>query len=1026
MKNHKLAMAVSAAVGLMVSLGIGQTAEAQQFAGESQDAAGEIEEIIVTGSRIKRRNLTSASPVTQVGAEEFELQGVTRVEDLLNNLPQTLFDDSSFTNNGSSGTATVDLRGLGPKRTLTLLNGRRLPYGSPSYTAVDVNQIPGMLIERVEILTGGASAAYGSDAIAGVVNFITISDFEGIQFDYQFSQYRHDNDSPLAQLVEEAGYKLPDGSVSDGETHNVSLIAGLNMPNGRGNIAAYAGWRDVKGVTQSERDYSACEINSDLFCGGSTTIPDGRFTDWGLLTHPDCVRVPNPTPDDPNAMTCNRVPAFDYATGQPTGAVDGNDNPVMMNEPLLPWLGNTSGNATMPWPGTFDYLVEPGTDTFADRGGHPNAFYNFAPTNYYMRPNERITAGLFGHYDLGRDNELYLELNFMNDKSAAQLAPSGSFFWLNTVHCDNPLLSQQQYDLVCGRFNLQPTDSQFVSIGRRNVEGGPRRNEMEHTQYRAVLGIRGDLGATWSYDGFVNYSEVEMDVLADEDLSIERMNRAIDVVSDPDTGAPVCRSVLDGSDPDCVPWNIFESGAVTEAALDYITVPLFHDGSTEQLQANVYFSGDLGDYGLRVPGTDDGIKVVLGLEYRDDHLESNPDPRAQTGDVAGAGSSSSAISAGLSVREFFTEASIPLLQGRTAAELVSIEAGYRYSDYSTNKQTDTYKFAGEWSPIRALRLRASFQRAIRIGNVYDLFSPAVQSHDIDGGVDPCQGQNPTATLEQCQRTGLSVSQYGAMPFDNSRNLLFGGNPNLDPEESETVSYGFVLTPGFAPQLSISADYFDIDVEGAILTPIPGFLLDQCIETGQSRYCDAIHRDPATGSLGFGEGYIDARDTNIGALKTSGIDVVADYVQPIGRFGDLQFSLIGTYLDSVQRQDLPGQAWGECVGKYWTPCGRPRPEIASNLRGTWITPWNLSVSLLWRYTSKIISLDEDFQDFDLPSTDYYDLAALWDPTDSVSLRFGINNLFDEDPPFCPCFSGNTWPEAYDALGRYVFAGINYRL
>jgi outer membrane receptor protein involved in Fe transport len=696
----------------------------------------------------------------------------------------------------------------------------------------------------------------------------------------------------------------------------------------------------------------------------------------------------------------------------------------MMNEPVLPWLGNTSGNATMPWPGTFDYLVEPGTDTFVDRNGHPKAFYNFAPTKYYMRPDERITAGLFGHYDLGRDNELYLELNFMNDKSVARLAPSGSFFRLNTVHCDNPLLSQQQQDLLCGRFNLQPTDSQFVSIGRRNVEGGSRRFEMEHTQYRAVLGVRGDLGVTWSYDGFVNVSEVEYDGLNDEDLSIERMNRAIDVVSDPDTGAPVCRSVLDGSDPDCVPWNIFKSGAVTEAALDYITVPLFFDGSTEQLQANVYFSSDLGDYGLRMPGTDEGIKVIFGLEYRDDHKESNPDPRAQTGDVAGFIGSDVAISDGLSVREYFTEASVPLLQGQTAAELVSIEAAYRYSDYSTDKQTDTYKFAGEWSPIPALRFRASFQRAIRIGNVTELFSPAAQ---VTGDVfDPCQGQNPMATLEQCQRTGLGVSQYGAMPIDDRSIYHAGGNPNLDPEESETVSYGIIVTPGFAPQLSISADYFDIDVEGAILPPDPQFLLDQCIETGRSRFCDTIHRDPVTGLLGFGEGYVDARLTNIGALKTSGIDVVADYVQPIGRFGGLQFSLIGTYLDSVQRQELPGQTTEDCVGKYEGPCGRPRPELASNLRGTWVTPWSLSVSLLWRYSSKIISLDEHNQPFDLPSTDYFDLAVSWDPTDSLSLRFGINNLFDEDPPFCPCDDGNSVPGAYDALGRYVFAGINYRL
>jgi outer membrane receptor protein involved in Fe transport len=685
MKNHKLALAVSAAVGPMACLGFGQSALAQQTQSEPREAAGEIEEIIVTGSRIKRRNLVSTSPVSQVDSEEFLFQGVTRVEDLLNDLPQTVADQTSASNNGSTGTATVDLRGLEAVRTLTLLNGRRLPYGSPRNLAADINQIPGMLIERVEILTGGASATYGSDAIAGVVNFITIDDFEGLQFDYQFSQYRHENDSPLAQFVEEAGYELPAGNVSDGETHNVSLIAGFDLPNGRGNLTAYAGWRDVKAVTQSERDYSACVLHEDMFCAGSSTIPEGRFTDFGLLTHPDCVEVPSPTPDDPDATTCNRVPAFDYATGQPTGELDSDGNVIMMNEPVLPWLGNTSGNATMLWPGTFDYLVEPDTDTFVDRGGHPKAFYNFAPTKYYMRPDERITAGLFGNYDLGRDSELYLELNFMNDKSISQIAPSGSFFWPDTVYCDNPLLSQQQFDLICGQFNLDPSDSQLVFVGRRNAEGGSRRDEMEHTQYRAVLGIRGDLGATWYYDGFVNYSEVEYEGAYQEDLSITRMIRALDVRTDPVTGDPVCRSVLDGSDPDCVPWNVFESGAVTEAALNYMGVPLSFDGSTEQLQANVYVSGDLGDYGIRVPGADDGIQVVFGLEYRDEHMEDNPDPRAQTGDVAGFGGSVSAVSADYSVKEIFTEASVPLLQGKTAAELVAIEAAYRYSDYSTGK-----------------------------------------------------------------------------------------------------------------------------------------------------------------------------------------------------------------------------------------------------------------------------------------------------------------------------------------------------
>jgi outer membrane receptor protein involved in Fe transport len=992
------------------------------------DEANEIEEIVVTGSRIKRRNLISTSPVTQVDSEEFLFQGVTRVEDLLNDLPQTVADQTSATNNGASGTATVNLRGLSSGRTLTLLNGRRLPYGSPIYLATDINQVPGMLIDRVEILTGGASATYGSDAIAGVVNFITIDDFEGLQFDYQFSQYRHDNDSPLAQIVEETGYELPAGSVSDGETHNVSLIAGFNLPSGRGNLTAYVGWRDVNAVTKSERDYSACSLQPDMSCGGSITIPDGYFTDFGLLTHPDCVLVASPTPEDPNATTCNRIPAFDYATGQPTGEVDSDGNLVMMNEPVLPWFGNTSGSATMPWPGTFDYLVEPGTDTFVDWDGHPNAFYNYAPTTYYMRPDERITAGVIGHHDLGRDSELYLELNFMNDKSVVQLAPSGSFFQGYTVHCDNPLLSQQQFDLICGRFNLDPSDSQLVFINRRNAEGGPRREKLEHTQYRAVLGVRGDLGATWSYDGFVNYSEVRFDQVLEEDLSRTRMTRAIDVVTDPDTGEPVCRSVLldegdDDYDADCVPWNVFESGAVTDAAVNYITVPLFFDGSTKQLQANAYVSGDLGDYGVRLPGAYDGIKVVLGLEYRDDHVKYNPDPRAQSGDIAGFPSSLSAVSAGYSVKEIFTEASVPLLQGKPAAELVSIDAAYRYSSYSTNKQTDTYKLAGEWSPVPALRFRASFQRAVRVGDVHELFDPP-QEALADGVVDSCQGPNPTATLEQCQNTGLSASLYGIMPEDYFWNYQWGGNPEVDPEESDTVSYGFLITPDFIPQLSISADYFDIDVEGAISGTAPDWVFDQCIETGEAQFCDSIHRDPLTGSLS-GDGYVEARTRNIGALKTSGVDVIADYVQPIGRFGDLQFTLVGTYLDSHQVQALPGQVPDECAGTY--TCWGVLPELATNLRATWITAWDASISLLWRHVSKVTADEESewYYGFDLPSTDYFDLAAVWDPTDSVSLRFGINNLFDKDPPICPC-NGNTVPESYDALGRYIFAGANFRL
>lgn len=245
--------------------------------GEDDDT---IEEIVVTGSRIKRANLVSTSPVTQINSDEFLFQGITRVEDLLNDLPQVLASQSSMTNNGSDGIATVDLRGVEPIRTLTLLNGRRLPAGSPWTTATDINQIPGIMLERVEVLTGGASATYGSDAIAGVVNFITVDDFQGIKFDYQFGQYQHNNGSPLAQHVSDAGFDLPPSNVDDGESHNFSLMLGIDSGSGRGNLTAYASYRNIKAVLQSQRDYSACALNAGpdaggAFCGGSSTIPDG-------------------------------------------------------------------------------------------------------------------------------------------------------------------------------------------------------------------------------------------------------------------------------------------------------------------------------------------------------------------------------------------------------------------------------------------------------------------------------------------------------------------------------------------------------------------------------------------------------------------------------------------------------------------------------------------------------------------------------------------------------------------------------
>jgi outer membrane receptor protein involved in Fe transport len=417
----------------------------------------------------------------------------------------------------------------------------------------------------------------------------------------------------------------------------------------------------------------------------------------------------------------------------------------------------------------------------------------------------------------------------------------------------------------------------------------------------------------------------------------------------------------------------------------------------------------------------------MGVEYRDESLDYLPDETAQMGGAAGFGEQISPVSGGYSVKEIFGEAVVPILQGKPGAELVSVDLAYRYSDYSTDKQTNTYKIAAEWILIPSLRLRASFQRAVRVGNIHELFEPLRTGGGI--ATDSCQGANPVSTFAECQLTGVTSAQYGNIPEDTSNfgnvNTKFGGNVNLDPEESDTVYFGFILMPEFLPGLTLSVDYFDVEVSDAIAKPDPQFMFDSCIESGAARFCDSVNRDPDTGLLWLGDGHIVVANTNIGFIKTSGFDIVGSYEQPLGRFGELSFDLVSTYLSTWDWQELPGEVPWDCVGVYWNgPCGRPRPEWRSNFRTTWITPWDASISLLWRYSGEVV--DHSGLGNDIPSTDYLDLAGLWEVRDGLELRIGVNNILDDDPPIASFGSGNSWPESYDALGRYWFAGISVSL
>ncbi len=974
-------MGFTAVIGILPTIVLG-----------AETAPQGLEQIIVTGSRIEQPNVITSSPVTQVSQQELQFTGATRVEDLVKNIPQAYSDQNSGTANGSTGTATINLRNLGADRTLVLVNGRRLPAGSPinGGTGSDVNQIPASLIDHVDVLTGGASSTYGSDAVAGVVNFVMVDNFQGVQFDYQFSQYSHDNNSDsLAAKLKAQGYYAPSGRQFDGNGNSASIIMGGNLEDGRGNITVYGTWRKIDPVLQGARDYSACALDTPPSggCGGSSTTPTGTFT----------------TDFDQLVFT-------------------------------------VQGDQFVP------------SDIFNTGAGS----YNYGALNHYQRPDTRYTAGAFGHYDLSDRVQAYGEFMFMDDQTDAQVAPSGDFYVAPippgplddpTISCGNALLSPQQFQAICGSQGLTPADSQVFYIGRRNVEGGPREDDLRHTSYRGVFGFKGQIDDTWRFDAYAQYSTVIMQDTYKNDLSTTRINRALNAVIDTRPGSltfgqPVCQSVIDGSDPKCVPWNIFTTGGVTQDQIDYLKLPLFANGNTQQRIYSGYVAGDLGDYGVKLPWANSGVQVVLGVEYRRESLKYNPGPGYQSGDGAGQGGPQTPDNGHYNVKEFFSEASIPLVEGAPFMDEVTLDLGYRYSDYSTGYDPQTYKIAGTWAVNPDIKLRASYNRAVRAANVQELFlTSGLNLYDANS--DPCAGPLTNGVtsdgynLAQCQLTGVTAGQFGNIPNSpaGQYNYLQGGNPNLKPEVSDTYSYGVVFTPGYVDGLTVSVDYYDIQVNKAISYLQPASVLTNCLETGEARFCDLIQRGQNNESLWIGSdpatsGYITATNVNIGQLVVKGIDFAADYTFDVNDFGSVSINELLTYIDTWDRTEIKGTPVEHCVEKWGAPCDAPVFKYRNNLRVTWATPWRVQLSAVWRYNS---TADQYGGDTNLSAINYFDLAGNWEINDVATFRAGINNLLDEKPQLVggdagPSIygNGNTFPGAYDVLGQYYFAAITMKL
>jgi iron complex outermembrane recepter protein len=980
---------------------------ATQASAADAAASGEVSEIVVTGSRIPTPNLTSVAPVTSVSSADIKAQGVTRIEDLLNSLPQSFAAQGSSVSNGSDGTATANLRGLGANRTLVLIDGRRLMAGNPtssiSPVSADLNFIPTALVERVDVLTGGASAVYGADAVAGVVNFIMKKDFEGVQVDAQYSTYQHtQQDTGIQSVINAARAKaavpgnfVVPGNFLGGEGDQQSITLGVNAPDGKGNITAYATHVNINPVTSGNFDYSSCSLNSGASfaaagCGGSGTAYPARFGSYVL---------------------------------DPSG------------------------------PGNTFRTRNPATDV-----------YNFAPTNYLQRPDQRYSMGTFAHYEINPHVQAYADLMFMDDNSTAQIAPGGIFASSGpnpggtfAINCDNPLMTATQQQQLCGAAAGTATNVN-VNVARRNIEGGGRLTTFDHKEQRYVVGLKGEIAGDWNYDVSLQYGKTSLTTEQTGNFLTSRIENALVAKKDAN-GNIVCQSVITGTDPSCVPYNIFQAGGVTSAALNYLEAPTFSTGNIIEQIANANVVGTLPD-SVKSPWANDKIGVSLGTEYRREHLDSVSDAAQASGDVNGNGAANPPVNGGYDVYELFSEARVPLVQDMPFAKDITAELAYRFSDYSNAGVTHTYKIAGDWTIVDGFRLRAGYNRAARAPNVVELFSP--QNVVLDGTVDPCAGLTTAAkdaTMVARCATVFGLTQQQVLNIEANPaaqyNGMTGGNPNLKPEISDTYTVGLVWQPSFLPGANLTIDYFDITVKNYISNIGANTIINGCVNGTNPDFCSLVHRD-STGSLLSTTGYVVDTVLNQGGLHTDGIDVSAGYHTGLDTFGisnmgSVSANLVGTWLDKLETTVLNGQSPINCAGYYGATCSSlggsssPNPQWRHKLRLTWNTPFeyswfgNLGLSAQWRYYSAV-NLDATSSDPRLagpvPATDarlgsrsYFDLLATFKVKENYSFRVGVNNVLDQDPPLtgsanCPAgaCNSNVYAQMYDTLGRYIFVGL----
>jgi iron complex outermembrane receptor protein len=958
--------------------------------GATSAAQDTLEEIVVTGSRIVSSNLESVSPLQIISAEDIKSTGAANIQDLL--LQNPVMGTPSISRNNSNfqtssvGVATVDLRNLGTSRTLVLVNGRRFVAGVPGESAVDLNSIPTQFIERVDILSGGASAAYGSDAVAGVVNIIYKKDFEGIEVGGQYGVSAESDDS---------------------ETQfNVTM--GVSTEDGRGNLMGHLAYSEQGAVFSRDRPNLGADVDQ---------FSNAYFVDE--VTGKDFF-----TPVSPF-----------YSSFGPQGRFFAGDTQ---------YTYDTSGNLVEGWSTNGDSVCN------GPCGFNRSAYRTIAvPTERYLAAvvgnyefTDNISAFIEGTV-ASTQTKSKLE-PFPHSSGDVYfddgLVPIEFMAFGSATPLRNPYVPDAIYNSAVDEDGDGLKD---ISYTRRLAEVGARGNVADRETLRVMTGLNGSFGDVgfgdnWNWDAYAGYGQTIESQVSSGQFNVQNWRYALEAVpdildldGDLDTTEAVCIDDVARSFG-CVPINIYGAGSITDEMFNYVKAPGLLATFTSQKLAGLNLSGEVFDMWAGP------LSMAIGGEYRKEFSRSEFDPLQQAG--LNAGNAIPRTEGEFDVMEGYLEANVPILSD----DLLTARGAVRFSDYSTVGNTLSWNAGLDFKPFEQLRFRGSYAETVRAPNINELYSPP--SQDFPTGLsDPCEGVTATTggTLgERCLAdpgVALNVATNGSMTVTQADlqgiSSFVGGNPNLGEETGKSITVGVVWTPeGVAvlENFGFTLDYSRIEIDDAIVSTPRQFILDQCY-TGDASFCDFITRRPqpagpnSAGSLEF----VDTGPSNSGGLFAEGIDLTVSYAQNIGS-GLFSANLAWTHVLDGYTIPLPGADKDPFAGEIGA--SEDRVFLAMNYTFG-------QFGFTWRQTYiGEAELDNTFlAGFDIAqgaktgvdAVFYSDVQFQWRPSDMWEVYVGIDNLFDEDAP--PIISGlpgnNTGTETdagtYDPIGQRFYGGVRVK-